>query len=106
MFITIFLAAAMLFRGRFKSVGVEPALVTGLLFPISFGLYGIAVYATAVAANRDWMRGFAAASWIFSIAALYFVVDPKQFLVAATGSVICVILRGAMLMLNGPSKIA
>lgn len=104
-FMSIFWLAAMIFRGHFKSSGIEPGLVFGLMFPIAFGLYGIAFYATAVAARLDWMRGFSFAAWIFSIAALYWVGDEKQFLVGVAGSVVCALLPGMILMRREPSDI-
>lgn len=104
-YVSIFWIAALLFRGRFTSVGIEPGTIFGLVFPIAFGLYGIAFYATATAARLDWMRGFAAAAWIFSVAALYFIGDEKQFLIGAAGSLICAALPGALLMRREPSDI-
>lgn len=104
-FMSAFWVAAMLFQGRFRSVGIEPTLIFGLMFPIAYGLYGIAFYATAVAARLDWMRGFAAAAWVFSIASLYFIGDTKQFLVGAAGSLVCAIFPGVLLMRREPSDI-
>lgn len=104
-FMSAFWIAAMLFEGRFKSAGLEPAFVFGLMFPIAFGLYGIAFYATAVAARLDWMRGFAVAAWIFSIASLYFIGDARQFLVGAAGSLVCAIFPGTLLMRREPSDV-
>ncbi len=104
-FMSIFWVASMAFVGHFKSSGVDPHFVFGLMFPVAFGLYGVAFYATAVAARLDWMRGFAAASWIFSIASLYFIGDARQLLAGAAGGVICAILPGLMLMRREPSDI-
>ena len=103
LFLSIFWIAAMAFRGHFTSVGIEPGYVFGLIFPIAFGAYGIAFFATAVAARLDWMRGFAGAAWIFSIAALYFIGDEKQFLIGAAGSLVCAALPGVLLMRREPS---
>lgn len=105
LFLSIFWIAAIAFRGHFKTVGVEPGLIFGLTFPIGFGAYGIAFFATAVAAKLDWMRGFAGAAWIFSVAALYFVGDEKQFLIGAAGSLVCAALPGVLLMRREPSDI-
>lgn len=104
-FMTLFWIAAMAFRGRFSATGIAPEWIFGLMFPIAFGLYGIAFYATAVAARLDWMRGFAIAAWVFSIAALYFVGDARQFLVGAAGSLVCAVLPGVLLMRREPSDI-
>ncbi len=105
MFISLFWIAAILFRGHFNAVGLPSGMVFGLMFPIAFGLYGIAFYVTAVAARLDWMRGFALAAWIFSVAALYFVSDARQLLIGAAGSMICALLPGVILMRREPSSI-
>lgn len=104
-YVSIFWIAAVLFRGHFASVGIDPRTIFGLMFPIAFGLYGIAFYATATAARLDWMRGFALAAWIFSIASLYFINDARHFLIGAAGSFICAVLPGLILMRREPSDI-
>jgi hypothetical protein len=75
------------------------------MFPIAFGLYGVAFYATAVAARLDWMRGFAIAAWIFSVAALYFIGDARQLLLGAVGSLVCAVLPGFILIRREPSDV-
>jgi len=104
-FMSLFWIAAMAFEGQFKAAGVEPQFVFGLMFPIAFGLYGVAFYATAVAARLDWMRGFAIAAWIFSIAALYFIGDARQLLLGAVGSLVCAVFPGFILMRREPSDV-
>ncbi len=104
-FMSLFWIASMLFEGRLKAAGVEPRFLYGLMFPLAFGLYGVAFFATAIAARLDWMRGIAAASWIFSIAALYFLGDARQFLVGAAGSLICAALPGIILIRHEPSDL-
>ena len=95
----------MLFQGRLASAGFEPRFLYGMMFPVAFGLYGIAFFATAVAARLDWMRGFAVASWIFAVAGLYFIGDARQFLVGAAGSLLCAGLPGVLMMRREPSEI-
>lgn len=104
-FMTIFWIATLAFQGHFRLAGMEPKVIFGLMFPIAFGLYGVAFYATAIAARLDWMRGFAFAAWIFSIASFYFLGDAKQLLVGAAGSVVCALLPGVLLMRREPSDI-
>ena len=104
-FMSLFWGAAMLFQGRLSSAGFDARFLYGLMFPVAFGLYGIAFFATAVAARLDWMRGFAIASWIFSVAALYFIGEPGQFLVGAAGSLFCAALPGVLMMRREPSEI-
>jgi hypothetical protein len=104
-FISLFWIAAILFRSHFSAAGIAVGTVIGMMFPVSFGVYGIAFYATATAARLDWMRGFAFAAWVFSIAALYFIGDARQLLVGAAGSVVCALLPGFILMRREPSAI-
>ncbi len=104
-YISLLWIAALAFRGRFAAIGVDPDFLFDLMFPVAFGLYGIAFYATAVAARLAWMRGFAVAAWIFSIAALYFVGDGRQLLIGAAGSVVCALLPGVLLMRREPREI-
>jgi hypothetical protein len=104
-FMSLFWISAMIFQSRLNAAGFEGRFLYGLMFPIAFGLYGIAFFATSVAARLDWMRGFAVASWIFSVAALYFIGDARQFLVGAAGSLVCAALPGALLMRREPSEI-
>lgn len=104
-FMSVFWIAAMLFQGRLASAGFEARFLFGLMFPVAFGLYGVAFFATAVAARLDWMRGFAIAAWIFSVAALYFAGDARQFLVGAAGSLLCAGLPGVLMMRREPSEI-
>ncbi|OFX06202.1 MAG: hypothetical protein A3E78_14980 [Alphaproteobacteria bacterium RIFCSPHIGHO2_12_FULL_63_12] len=104
-YVSLFWIAALLFRGHFKAVGIETGVIFGMIFPIAFGLYGIAFYATATAARLDWMRGFALAAWIFSFASLYYISDARHFLVGAAGSLVCAVLPGLILMRREPSEI-
>jgi len=104
-YVSIFWGATLLFRSHFSAVGVDAGVIFGMMFPIAFGLYGVAFYATAVAARLDWMRGFAIAAWIFSLAALYFLEDARHFLVGAAGSLVCAVLPGLILMRREPSDI-
>jgi hypothetical protein len=104
-FMSVFWIAAMLFQGRLAAAGFEARFLFGMMFPVAFGLYGIAFLATAVAARLDWMRGFAIASWIFSVAALYFVGEARQFLVGAAGSLLCAALPGVLMMRREPAEI-
>lgn len=104
-FMSLFWVAAMVFQGRLAAAGFEGRFLFGLMFPVAFGLYGIAFFATAVAARLDWMRGFAIASWVFSVAALYFIGDARQFLVGAAGSLLCAALPGLLMMRREPSEI-
>ncbi len=104
-FLLIYWLALLALHDNFTADGVKPYALFGTMFPVAFGVYGIAFLATATAARLDWMRGFAIASWLFSIASLYYFSDAKQLLVAAAGSVVCAALPGLLLMRREPSDI-
>ncbi len=104
-FLLIYWAALLVLHDNFVADGVKPYVLFGTVFPVAFGVYGIAFLATATAARLDWMRGFAVASWLFSVASLYYFSDPKQLLVAAVGSILCAALPGILLMRREPSDI-
>ncbi|MDZ7628958.1 MAG: hypothetical protein U5J99_11220 [Parvularculaceae bacterium] len=104
-FMSIFWIAAMIFQSRLNAAGFESRFLFGLMFPLAFGLYGIAFFATAVAARLHWMGGFAASSWLFSVTSFYFIGDTTQFIVGAAGSFVCAVFPGLLLMRREPSEI-
>lgn len=104
-YLSLLWIAALMLRGHFQSAGVEPGLMFSLMFPVAFGVYGVAFYATATAARLDWMRGFALAAWVFSIAGFYFIGDERQLLVGAAGSFVCALLPGLLLMRREPGDV-
>ena len=104
-FMSMVWISGMAFRGRFEAAGTDPDFIFALMFPVAFGLYGIAFYATAVAAKLDWMRGFTLAASVFAVASLYYVGDAKQLLLGAAGSLCCAVVPGALLMRRAPSQI-
>jgi len=104
-FMLVYWFSLLAFHGNFESEGIKPYALFNTMFPIAFGVYGIAFFATATAARLDWLRGFAVSAWIFSVASLYFMGDAKQIIVAGAGSLICAALPGYILMRREPSDI-
>lgn len=104
-FLLIYWLALLFTHDRFTGDGVRDYALFGTIFPVAFGVYGIAFFATATAARLPWMRGFAVAAWIFSVASLYFFGDDKQLLIAAAGSFVCAAFPGLILMRRQPSDI-
>jgi hypothetical protein len=94
-----------LVHDRYVAAGVPSYFLFSLMFPIAFGLYGVAFFASATAAKLDWLRWFALAAWAFSFAALFFLTSPAQMLIAALGSFVCALLPGVILMRREPSEI-
>lgn len=98
--ITLFLV-----NDRYAAIGVPDYFLFSLMFPIAFGLYGVAFFASATAARLDWLRWFALAAWAFSFATLFLLDSAVQMLVASAGTFICALLPGLILMRREPSDI-
>lgn len=105
LFMTGFFATVMIVHDNFVAEGVPPYFLFGLMFPVAFGLYGVAFFASATAAKLDWLRWFALAAWGFSFASLFLIGDSLQMLVAGIGTYVCALLPGAILMRREPSEI-
>lgn len=105
LFITGFFATLFLVHDRFAAAGVPPYFLFSLMFPVAFGLYGVAFFASATAARLDWLRWFAVAAWLFSFASLFLLDSAWQMLVAAIGIFICAVIPGLVLMRREPSDI-
>lgn len=104
-FMSAFWLAGLAFHDNLEGAGLRPFALFTLMFPLAFGLYGVAFLTTATAARLDWMRGFAVASWLFSVATLYFAGDARQLLLGAIGSLVCAMAPGLVLMRREPSDI-
>ena len=104
-FITGFWIVLMVVHDNFQADGIPPYFLFGLMFPMFFGLYGVALYATATAARATWLRWFAALSWIMSALSMVLMASPHQMLVAVIGCFIGVAGPGLILMRNEPSEI-
>lgn len=104
-FMTVFWIALMIAHGRFTAYGVPPYFLFGLMFPVGFGLYGVAFYATATAARADWLRIVAGLSWFFAVATLFLMATSHQFLAGAVGMIVCAVAPGYLLMRAEPKEI-
>ena len=104
-FMTMFFCALLFAHDNYVDAGVPAYFLFSLLYPMGFGLYGVAFMATAVAARVSWLRYFALASWVFSACSLFFLATAHQFLIGALGLVICTLAPGVILMRREPSEI-
>ncbi len=104
-FITLFWVALLFAHDNFTAFGVPRYFLFFLMFPLSFGVYGIAFYATAVAARANWLKLFALLSCGFSIGALFLAGSVYQYLLGAVGCFLCVALPGYLLMREEPQEI-
>lgn len=104
-FMTAFWLTLMAVHGNYVEAGLPRYFLFSLMFPVSFGLYAVAFYATAVAARLSWLKLVAAASLGFSMLSLFFLASAQQMLIAAIGSLVCAFLPGVILMRREPSEI-
>ena len=104
-FMTGFWFTLMIVHDNFISLGVPPNFLFSLMFPIGFGLYGVAFYATAAAGRLSWLKWCAVAAWICSALALSLMATAHQLLVGAIGSLVCVVLPGLIMMRGEPSEV-
>ncbi|WP_428406992.1 hypothetical protein [Hyphococcus sp.] len=104
-FMTAFWIGLMIVHDDFTAYGVPPYFLFSLMFPVAFGVYGIAFFATATAARLDWLKIFALLSWGFAVAALFLMTSNYQFLLGAAGCFFCAVAPGLMLMRQEPKDI-
>lgn len=104
-FMTSFWVALMVVHDNFTHMGVPPYFLFGLMFPIGFGLYGVAFFATAAAGRMPWLKWFAVASWGFAAVSLAFMASANMYLVGALGLFVCVVAPGVVFMRAEPSEI-
>jgi hypothetical protein len=104
-FISLFWITLMVVHDNYIDGGMAPYFLFSLMFPVVFGLYGVAFFATATAARLGWLRYFAYLSWGFAIVSLFLLGSPHQLLVGALGSLSCAALPGLILMRQEPSEI-
>jgi hypothetical protein len=104
-FMTVFWGGLLIVHDDFTRFGVPPYFLFNLLFPVAFGLYGVAFFATATAARVSWLKGVALAAFGFSFLSLLFMTSPHQSLIGLIGLIVCAIAPGIVLMRREPSEI-
>ncbi len=104
-FMTLLWIAIIFAHDNFTALGVPPYFLFSMMFPAAFGLYGVAFYASAVAARLDWLKWFSLVSWGFSVACVFLAGSNYQFLAGAIGSLVCAALPGFLLMRDEPKEI-
>lgn len=106
-FVTVYwlsLVAAMLLNGE-DGFPVHQLFAT--MFPIAFGLYGLAFFVTAVVVNQSWYRTVSFISWgvsVLLILSLAFRID-FYMLIASLGTFAVVVGPGVVIMRNEPSDV-
>lgn len=87
-----------------RSVLTADYLLTDAIMAAGFGLYGVALYASAAMSGHGWLRAFAWLSWAISGTLWYFIGHPWAYLVAAAGAVLVLLAPGAAMMRSEPAK--
>ena len=103
-FMTGFWFTLMAVHDNYTDVGVPPYFLFSLMFPVAFGLYGIAFYATAAAGRAPWLKWIAFVAWGCSALSLSLMTSGHQMLVGGLGSFVCVVLPGIAMMRAEPSE--
>lgn len=70
-----------------------------------FGLYGVAIYATATLSGETWLRSFAVLSWIVSGLIWFFLGEIWVYLIAALASVAVLIVPGIIMIQREPKTL-
>jgi len=104
-FMTVFWVGLLIVHDNFARFGVPPYFLFNIMFPVAFGLYGVAFFATATAARVSWLKGVALAAFGFSFLSLLFMTSPHQSLIGLIGLIVCAIAPGIVLMRSEPSEI-
>ena len=104
-FITGFWITLMFVHDNFTAIGVPPYFLFNLMFPLAFGLFGVAFFATAAAARIDWMRWISLIAWVCAAASLVLMDSMHQPLIGGVGTLLCSALPGFILMRNEPSEV-
>ncbi len=104
-FMTLFWLALMFVHDNFTAFGVPAFFLFSLMFPIAFGVYGVAFFATATAAKLPWLKWYAGLAWAFSILCLFLMGADAQFLAGGVGLLASAVLPGVLLMRREPRDI-
>ena len=104
-FMTVLFATFAVAHDNFIDDGIPAYFLFDLMFPIAFGLYGVAFYATATAAQLNWLKYFSGLSWAFAVICIFLIGSDLHLLAGAIGTVLCAALPGLLLMRAEPKDI-
>ncbi len=95
---TMLFALTFLANDKFAAAGINPSVLFSMMAPIAFGVYAIALAATAVAGKAGWLFRYVVLAFIFAALTLVLVWDLKQFLAAIAGIVLVIIIPGFIML--------
>jgi len=88
-----------------RALRVEDFAGPDVIMAAAFGLYGVALYATATAGGHAWLRTFAILAWCMSGILWFFLGEPWLYLIAAAASVTVLIVPGVIMMRREPKSV-
>ncbi|WP_306253099.1 hypothetical protein [Parvularcula sp. IMCC14364] len=94
-------AAYFLYRGDLAPVG----FLFATMFPVAFGIYGVAFYVTAIAANQSWYKWVSVGSWTISVILILTLMTDMMLLLSALGTYAVVLAPGLIMLKDQPSDI-
>ncbi len=88
----------LIFSDRFAGSDIEYYLLFGMMTPLAFGVYAIALAGTAIAARAEWLKRYVVLAFIFAAITLGLVWDIRQFIAAIIGILIVMVVPGFIML--------
>jgi hypothetical protein len=88
-----------------RGVFTENFAATDAIMAAGFGLYGVALFATAELSGYMWLKRCAWLSWAISGTLWYFMGEPWAYIMAAIGAVLVLLVPGVIMMRREPSAV-
>lgn len=88
-----------------RAIVQEDVMAPNAIVAAGFGLYGVALYVTAMTAAHSWLRVFAFLSWVISGVLWYFIDQAWLYLIAAAGCAAVLIAPGVMMIQREPKTV-
>lgn len=105
LFMTVLWFGLLFVHDDFTQYGVPDYFLFSFMFPVAFGVYGVAFFATATASKLPWLRWCAYLSWGFSVLSLFLLGSAHQLLAGGVGCFLTAVLPGVLLMRREPGNI-
>lgn len=88
-----------------RSITYQDYSGANAIMAAGFGMYGIALYATASLSGHMWLRRVAWLAWGVSFTLWYFLGETWAYLAAAAGAVLVLLIPGIIMMRGEPAKV-
>ena len=105
LFVVMIYVLALTATARLTAAGIDVNALFMLISPVSFGVYAIALAATAVAGRAGWLWPFVGIAFAAMAGSMILVMDLGQFAVAILG-VIAVVITPGIIMIYKSRKAA